>query len=593
MKKLLSILLSIILIVAFAACKPPEIIIDDDERGSEKRRTAGEIFDEFLEKEFIEHVTSDTISLHFSVRYPETFGIKPFEATFGEFGINSFYKYEKEIKAAHKLLKSLDYSKLNQEQQLIYDIFMYSIEFDLEHMSEELYYYNNVLNPSTGIHVQMPVLLAEYRFYSEKDIKDYLSLLTKLDEYYEAVLIFQQEKSERGLFMADFTAQEVIEACYEFVETGENNFLIDTFDSRIDQLDIPDEEKTAYKEENKNNVLNHVIPAYINLAEGITALKGTGTNPNGLAHYEKGKEFYEYRITSTTGSSKSIDEMIKLIDKELDLLLDEMIGIISLDRSLLDYLDDVDYGYYDPIEIIEVQKEKMLEYFPEGANVDYVLNYVHPSLEESLSPAFYLMPPVDDVSSNVMYININQLGGHSVFTILAHEGYPGHLYQNTYFNDKDINPIRKVFYYPGYTEGWATYAEYFALQFANYPAKGEMIAKILDLNAQWGRAFQSRIDIGVNYEGWTLNELSRFMKDYGYDSPEMAKDLFEYAIGSPGDIIKYYIGYVEIIELRDYTMDALGEDFSYIEFHRCVLDTGPVPFFILKQELDKYISTVS
>ena len=63
-------------------------------------------------------------------------------------------------------------------------------------------------------------------------------------------------------------------------------------------------------------------------------------------------------------------------------------------------------------------------------------------MEEYLSPAFYMIPAIDNTSENVIYINKGHITDNlSLFTTFAHEGYPGHLYQNVYYASLHPNPI--------------------------------------------------------------------------------------------------------------------------------------------------------
>lgn len=77
-----------------------------------------------------------------------------------------------------------------------------------------------------------------------------------------------------------------------------------------------------------------------------------------------------------------------------------------------------------------------------------------------MNPAFYMIPPVDVTDSNVIYLNNSQITDNlTLFTTLAHEGYPGHLYQQSAFSATKPDPLRQTMNFLGYVEGWATYAE--------------------------------------------------------------------------------------------------------------------------------------
>ena len=98
--------------------------------------------------------------------------------------------------------------------------------------------------------------------------------------------------------------------------------------------------------------------------------------------------------------------------------------------------------------------------FPELGQTSYEVKYINPVLQDYLSPAFYLSPPIDETNNNVIYINANpKYDLTKIYPTIAHEGYPGHLYQIVYFRQNCNNNLRKILNFPGYTEGWAVYTE--------------------------------------------------------------------------------------------------------------------------------------
>ncbi|MDR0223145.1 MAG: DUF885 domain-containing protein [Oscillospiraceae bacterium] len=610
MKKLLPIILAAALALSgLTACRTSipddwrgeNTVADTDETSSSSSGgeqvpkyddAPDEEFDEFLKRQFIDYVTADAITFHYTLRYPENFGVERAELTFGGFGAEYFAELAEKTKKTYDELYGFDYNALNGEQRLIYDIYAYILETQSDYFSDGLYYYESLLSPSSGIQSNLPIVLAEYKFRNEYDIEDYLELLTDIDRLFGLVLDFEREKSDMGLFMADFAADGVIESIYEFTATGEDNFLIETFNDKIDALYLGDGEKTAYKEKNKAKVLNAVIPAYNGLAEELSGLKGTGVNEGGLWNFEQGRRYYEYLVKNDTGSGKSVKEMADIIDVKIEALYNEMVEIASKDYDIFEYWTDPDFGYYEPHEILEFLKSATVDDYPPPADVGYTIKYVHPSLEESLSPAFYMVPPIDDIYDNVIYINNGSPSAGSLFSTLAHEGYPGHLYQITYFRDKDVNPIRKSFNFNGYDEGWATYAQFNSFKYgaySNMTKLKEELARLLAIDSEYTLAIQSRVDIGVNYDGWDFEELKQYLGAYSINDPDVCRELYDYVIQNPAINLRYYIGFLEFEELELYARGALGGEFSVKDFNKCVLDAGPMPFPVLKGEVDKYI----
>jgi len=88
---------------------------------------------------------------------------------------------------------------------------------------------------------------------------------------------------------------------------------------------------------------------------------------------------------------------------------------------------------------------------------------------------------------------------------------------------------------------------------------------------------------GIHYDGWNRMDTVKFFKEYGVGSAEIVNQIYDLIIGSPGNYLKYYIGYVEFLELKKKWVEKKGEDFSQKEFHKAVLDVGPAPFELVEK----------
>lgn len=572
-KRYLCLLIAMILLLSLTSCNPQ---LPEDVQAK---------FDKFLEEEFVDYVTSDTLTLHYTLKDSSKYDIKEFEPTLGDFSIEELEKNNKDIANTLKQLKSFDYYSLSKDQKLTYDILEKYLE--TEEKSKDFTYYYSILSPTIGLQANLPITLAEYKFYDKDDIDDYISLIKEVGPYFDNIITYEKEKSKKGLFMSDFAVDDIVEQCTKFISSPKDNYLIITFNNKVDSIgSLSAEEKEQYKVENEKVILNSLIPAYENLINEINKLKGTGTNNGGLCNFPDGDKYYEYLVESTTGSDKSVNKMKKTLENRLTNLFAEMNTIINKSPDVLSVFGQNNYESNDPNIILDSLKERIKDYYPKAPTTNYEIRYVDKSLEENLSPAFYLIPPIDDYKSNVVYINNSQVDNVSLFPTLAHEGYPGHLYQVTYFNSTNPNPIRNTISFGGYTEGWATYAEIQSYELANL--NNEPLTKLSQVYAEITLAIPTVIDIGVNYEGWTLKETEEYLTSFGFDS-SAAESLYNSVIEEPANYLKYYIGYLEFVELRDKAKDKLGKKFDLKAFNKVVLDVGPAPFSILEDKVDNYI----
>lgn len=555
----------------------------DNSRSVQKMQ---EDFDAFLNQLFIDGVSQDTLTLNYTLKNKKIYGLDNLEVSFGnanEDEQHSMYSVYENTKAT---LRSFDYDKLTKSRQFMYDLAEYMVDLKLE--SSKYQGYDEFLSETSGVQAQLPVLLVEYNFYTIKDVEDYIKLLNIVPDYFNDIMEYEKFKVKKGLFMSDASADLVIKQCNAFIKNTENNYLITTFEKRLANLQgLNKQTKSEFISQNKSVVVNKVIPAYRNLIDGLNALRGTGKNNGGLCGFENGKKYYEYLAKVKTGSDKSINEMEILTDKKLKEAQKKISKIIAKDSKVYENAINVKYKYTEPKEVIEHLKDAMKDDFPTlPDDINYQVKYVDSSLEESLSPAFYLTPAIDNYNNNVVYLNGNKKYDLSkAFTTIAHESYPGHLYQNCYFYSKSPSPFRSIVNIGGYVEGWGTYAELYSYKYAGLDEK---TAEILRENTIATLCIYAKADIGINYNGWDFTKLAKYLKTYGFNI-EQSKTVYNSIVLEPANYLKYTIGYLEIEQMYQKTQKKLGKKFTPKKFHEYILTMGEAPFKLLNMELDKWI----
>lgn len=534
-------------------------------------------FSAYTEKVFSQEVASNTVSLHYTLKNPEEYGIRNVPVTFGSF-LTDGEAVLASIENMSEALSDFSYNELSVENRLTYDV----MEYYLSMLEEDTRYllYEEPLGSVSGIQTQLPVLLSEYQFYGEEDVKTYIELLKTTPEYFDSLIAFEKEKSKEGLFMADYAADTMIQQCNAFLEMGESNYLISTFVDRIEELDeLTEKEKSDYIQKNAMALTTYVYPAYTKLVSEIQKLKGTGNNEKGLCYLPEGKAYYEQVVKESTGSDKSVAEMEDLTRRQIVEDLEAMESVLGITAKQA--RETVSMSESDPEVILEELKLDISDAFPAEPETDLQVKYVPEAMEEHLSPAFYMIPAIDNTQENVIYVNQAHMDNSlTLFTTLAHEGYPGHLYQTVYYAGTDPNPVRDIFDFGGYVEGWATYAEMCSYYMA--PLTKEQ-ATLLQKNSSIILGLYALADMGIHYEGWDRMDTIAFFKNYGITDPEAVETIYELIIGSPGNYLKYYIGYVEFLELKKEWIKVKGEEFSQKEFHEAVLSVGPAPFEIVEE----------
>lgn len=543
-------------------------------------------FEEFTHSIFLDEITSNTINLHYNIENPSTYGIKQYDISLGSFSKEARMQNKDSLNKTLQTLSSYSYLTLSTEEKLTYDILEDYLNTQLELCNYELY--QEPLSASGGLHVELPILFAEYKFHTEQDVIDYLSLISLTDEYYTELISFEKEKAASGLFMSKAQCQTVLESCRSFLDNPDSHYLITTFASRLDNLSLNDKKKAFYIEENERILHTQVFPAYKFLITELTLLQDKGTNELGLCHYNHGREYYQLLVYSGTGCKDSVDDIFNNIDAQRadDLLI--CAKLQEKDPSIIEQCAFLEWEMTTPQSMVDCLQNELLTDFPSPPETTCSINYVAPALEEYLAPAFYIVAPLDNYLENTIYINnayvSNDLYG---FTTLAHESYPGHLYQTVMSYEYELPLVRSVLNYDGYTEGWATYIEMMSYDYANL---NEDVASMLAHNQAASLSLYASSDIGLHYYGWDKDDMYDFWNRYGISDTATIDKITQLILSEPGNYLKYYVGYLEFLDLQDSIRTSLGEKFSLQEFHRTILDIGPAPFSILEKYFWVYYS---
>ena len=528
-------------------------------------------------------------TLHYTLAHPEKQGIPRKKASLGTVPTDMKNTYQICSQYEEKL-KSFRYSRLSTENQLTLDSML--LYYHTEKSLGDNYLLQEPLGPSLGIQAQLPVLLAEYAFYEAQDITDYLNLLTTIRPYFQSILKFEKKKSEAGFFMSDTTLDRVLAQCSAFIQNPDNNYMLDIFQKKLsDYGKLSVSEQNALILTHKSLMKTEVIPAYQELMTGLEALRGTGKNNRGLTYFKRGKAYYLYLLQSQTGSYVPVKQMEKRLSRQLSSEIGIAGTMLRKNPELLATLNQgITFKEMKPVQMLNALQQKIQADFPALADVTFELRTVHDSMKAYLSPAFYLTPPMDTGTPNVIYINpAANYQGLELFTTLAHEGFPGHLYQTVTFQRQNPSGIRNLLCTSGFAEGWATYVEPFAYQYAaDYiqdPFATEL-ARISWLNRSINLCMYSLLDIEIHYNGWTQAEAASFLKAFGIEDSTVVSEIYQYILETPGNYLKYYWGYLSILDLRTSEQNRLGQDFDLKKFHSQVLKIGGVQYPVLEKYID-------
>lgn len=570
-------------------------------------------FRQFSHDLYLEEMTENTLSMHYSIANPAAFGINGYTATLPCYTPGSEGTQAAHLSELLSELTAIRPEKLSSENA-------FSLSLMKNHLEQSLAlsrfpYYSEPLSPTQGSQNQLPILLSEYTFRSRRDVEDYLSLLAQTGDYLDSLLLYEQEKALAGTLMPAESLRQTANQCDTIVSCQDlkdgTHFLQTGFRERLDELSVQTPLSSnlydQYIRQNDQLLLRVLCPAYQRLSEGLEALTAKAPlTQSGLSSLPEGRAYYTALLAAETGSDKTPEEIKELLKNQLQKEY-ETLRALAADypgcRPCLEAESYLDLAFADTEHLLEDLKTRIVQDFPSIPGAQALpasrIKTVAPSLRDSSAPAYYLTAPIDNTDTNVIYINpkedSNQL---ELYTTLAHEGYPGHLYQNAYCAQKYMSMkdsrLRQLLWFGGYLEGWALYVEqysydYAARRLASLNRPGDAVCvQIEKHNRSLQLCLYSLLDILIHYEGADFSQICEFLQSFGVTNSDTVSGIYTYICQSPCNYLKYYLGYLEILELRQQAVNTWQNTFTDPAFHRFLLEVGPADFPSLKDALSNY-----
>ena len=564
---------------------------------------------------FTEEMTSSTLNMHYSIAHPSDFGIYDYTAVLPGYDADSTLKGQFALENTIAALRSVRAEKLNDSDAYLCKLLTRYLDNSMTLGSFR--YYSEPLAPSSGMQSQLPILLAEYTFRTRRDVEDYLSLLDQTDEYFASLLVYEQEKAAAGLSMPASSLKSVRKQCDTIVTSealdSNSHFLQTTFAERLQPLlengTITAADAQKYTDTNDRLLRTVLLPAYVALGDGLLLLEDPDVPLTGLAAKPQGKEYYEALLRSETGSYRPVSEVQELLTAQFTAEYEAIRKLLTQHPDAAKrYTQDEEIAFplRDVSQMLTDLQGRMKGSFPAISGEAVSVKPVSESLESYSAPAFYLTAPLDDTTQNVIYINQQKTPkGLELYTTLAHEGYPGHLYQTVYSNRRTLaegeRPVKELLWYGGYLEGWALYVEFLSYDYASALlqesnlGQDALLVQLEKHNRSLQLCLYSLLDIMIHYEDASYSRVAKVLEGFGITGGSSAKAIYTYIAQEPCNYLKYYLGYLEILSLQNDARALWGDTYTDYRFHGFYLDNGPADFLSLREQLeadDSVIETV-
>jgi len=512
-------------------------------------------------------------------------------------------------------LKKIDGSVLNASNQLSLRMAIDQLERGIA--NDRWRYHSYPVNQMYGRHSGVPsTLINQHRVASVEDAEAYIGRLVNVQPLFVQLEANMLKRQELGIMPPKFVFPMVINDSRNIItgapfDEGSDSTLYADFKSKVDALDISEEEKTALKQRAAAALVDHVGPAYESLIALLETQAQVATTDDGAWKLPEGDAFYNNALSMMTTTSLTADEIHNIGLSEVDRIHGEMRDIMAQVEFEGDlqaffefmrtdpqfYYPNTDEGrqaYLDEAtRLIDVMKTHLDGYFGIQPRADMIVKAVEPFREQSAGKAFYNMPAPDGSRPGIYYANLYDMNSMPIYQMEAlayHEGLPGHHMQLAISQELDQLPMSRRFArFTAYSEGWGLYTELLPKEMGFYQDPYSDFGR---LAMELWRACRLVVDTGMHAKRWTREEAIDYLK---VNTPNPEGDIvkaIERYIVMPGQATAYKIGMIKILELREHARNELGEQFDIRGFHDVFLGNGPVPLNILEENVNAWIEDV-
>lgn len=537
---------------------------------------------------------------------------------YGKWDDFSNLKFAEDLEQARKrleYLENVDKAALNAETELSYDLFKRQVKNEIE--DYDYRFYNYPVNQMHGYHAELPAFLINmHRIDSVPDAEAYISRIVRLEKAMEDIIEQLKIREQNGIIPPKFVFDRTLDASRNiikgkpFTNSADASTIIEDFRSKIEKLDIPENEKTSLINAAETALVDNMQPAYEGLIDFLENQQKRATNEAGVWKFPKGEEFYDNALKRVTTTNLSADEIHKIGLSEVARIHGEMEKImeeVDFEGTLQDFFEFMKNDqqfYYENTEegkaaylkeaknLINTMKGKLPQLFNTKPEADIEVKAVEPFREKSAGKAFYQPPAIDGSRPGTYYANLYDMAAMPKYEMEAlayHEGIPGHHMQIAIAQELDSIPeFRKFSFFTAYVEGWGLYSEYIPKEIGFYEDPYSDFGR---LAMELWRSCRLVVDTGIHSKKWTRQEAIDYYEKNTPAAESAVVKMVERHIVMPGQATAYKIGMKKILDLREKAKEQLEDKFDIKEFHDVVLTNGALPLTVLESKVDDWVKS--
>ena len=557
--------------------------------------------DEVKFNSFLDENWQDTMEK--SPLFASLLGDKRYDDKISSNSIDDFIAESEYERYVLDVLNEINPNNLSEENQLNYRLLKSDYEINLEGRKYPGYYMR--LNQRGGVQ--------DYYLYGNRlnfvDLQSYKNWFERVKGYTQNVrnsLEINREGLELGYTQPKLVTRGVSAQIGAMLERDlEDHPYYKIFKSVGEVASAQEAEEL--QNEVKDFIQNVLNPTYQELYDFlVNEYLPKSRDSIGISDVPNGKEWYEYLARYHTTTDLTPDEIHEIGLREVAKIRAEMEGIIEQVGWDGDFNSFLQYLRTDPRFYFETGEELLQAYRAMSKEIDAYM----PTLFNKLPRAPYGVIPIPMESApftTTAYYNAPSEGRpgyyyanlympevrpkYEIPVLSVHEAVPGHHHQISLAQEMENVPnFRKYLSITAFVEGWGLYSEQLGESMGIYD---DPYDKFGQLTYDMWRAVRLVVDTGMHYKGWSRDDaVNLFLENTAKTEQDINNEVDRY-IAWPGQALAYKIGQLKIMELRDKSKEALGEDFDIKDFHDHILSFGSIPLSILEEKVDEFIEAES
>ncbi len=513
-------------------------------------------------------------------------------------------QYQRRLQDTARTVAIFDPADMGEQEQLSQRLFasMAARSASLFPFRGNGYLFNQMTGEQSGI----PAFLINiHSVEDEQQARDYISRIEGIEAVLDTLTAESRARANNGVMPPKWVYPYVISDIEGLLDAGADNAVLEDFETKTNALEVAADDKENLKSLALSAWNASARPAYQRLLAEMKRQEAIAPTDDGVWRLPNGAAYYKALLANYTTTDLTPDEIHNIGLREVERIHGEMRKImkqVGFEGTLQEFFaftrDDPQFFYdtregylADTATKMAAMEAKLPEFFATLPTDPLVVKPVEAFREKSAGKAFYQRPAPDGSRPGTYYVNLYNLRDMSKNELEAlayHEGLPGHHLQLSIQTGLgDIPPFRRFGGVTAYSEGWGLYTEELGKDMGFYTDPYSDFGR---LGMELWRACRLVVDTGLHHKRWSREEAIAYLSENTPNPEGDVRKAIERYIVYPGQATAYMIGKLKIMELRDRSQAALGDDFDIRGFHDVILKSGPVPLSIMEENVDAWIA---